>query len=76
MLQDPRRHPLSSAAVNVPGEPVSKQAQKAAADPPLPRQNTKTTPPSPPQVIKDTGRSTQYLRIGLLGEVCTPFWSQ
>ena len=75
----PQRHPLTNAAhaVNnagpIPGSPPPKQAQKprAPSSPPLPRQNTKTTPPSPPQVIKDRGRSIEFLRIALLGEVCT-----
>ena len=48
-------------------EPVQ---QKPPASPPLPRQNTKTQPPSPPQVIVDTAHGAKYRRIGFLGEVC------
>ncbi|EIN08263.1 Pkinase-domain-containing protein [Punctularia strigosozonata HHB-11173 SS5] len=42
--------------------------QKAPSSPPLPRQNTKTTPPSPPKVIRDLDRGIDYVRVGLLGE--------
>lgn len=37
--------------------------------PRLTRQNTKTRPPSPPQVIRDVNRSLQFSRVGFLGEV-------
>ncbi|THH04397.1 hypothetical protein EW145_g5554 [Phellinidium pouzarii] len=42
--------------------------KKAPASPPLPRQNTKTAPPSPPQVIRDNTHSASYSRVGFLGE--------
>jgi hypothetical protein len=42
---------------------------KAPGSPPLPRQNTKTAPPSPPKIIKDNNRGLDYVRVGLLGEV-------
>lgn len=72
----PQRQPLTNAAFGVnnvgpiPGSPP-RQGQKLRnpSSPPLPRQNTKTTPPSPPQVIKDRGRAVEFLRIALLGEV-------
>jgi len=41
---------------------------KRAGSPPLPRQNAKVTPPSPPKIIIDQQRNSQYVRIGLLGE--------
>ena len=34
----------------------------------MPRQNAKVTPPSPPKIIIDQQRNSQYVRIGLLGE--------
>ncbi|EIW78238.1 Pkinase-domain-containing protein [Coniophora puteana RWD-64-598 SS2] len=40
----------------------------ANAAPPLPRQNSKTTPPSPPRVITDKNRLVEFNRIGFLGE--------
>ena len=41
---------------------------KRSNSPPLPRQNAKVTPPSPPKIIIDQQRNSQYVRIGLLGE--------
>jgi hypothetical protein len=38
------------------------------ATPPLPRQNSKAVPPSPPAVIRDMSRSLVFTRLGLLGE--------
>ncbi len=46
------------------------QEQKPPASPPLGRQNAKVTPPSPPRIIVDNSRSVEFLRVGLLGEVC------
>jgi hypothetical protein len=37
--------------------------------PPLPKQNNKTIPPSPPKIICDKMNSVNYHRIGFLGEV-------
>lgn len=56
-----------------PSSPPQKQEQvvdkaKRPSSPPLPRQNAKVTPPSPPKVIIDQQRNSQYVRIGLLGE--------
>ena len=68
-----RRHPLSNAPVNQPVGQLSpskvQEAVKAPASPPLPRQNTKTTPPSPPKIITDKSRAVNYQRVGFLGEV-------
>ncbi|KAI0314348.1 Pkinase-domain-containing protein [Amylostereum chailletii] len=36
--------------------------------PPLPRQNAKVQPPSPPKVIMDKTRGTQFQRLSFLGE--------
>ncbi|KAI0712771.1 kinase-like domain-containing protein [Cerioporus squamosus] len=44
------------------------QEQKQPASPPLPRQNAKVTPPSPPRIIADKDRALEYLRVGMLGE--------
>lgn len=69
-----RRHPftntnvLNQLHVTSPVKPQEKP-KAAAADPPLPRQNSKTTPPSPPRVIVDQNRQVQYHRVGFLGEV-------
>ncbi|KDR70409.1 hypothetical protein GALMADRAFT_103174 [Galerina marginata CBS 339.88] len=41
---------------------------KAPASPPLPRQNSKTAPPSPPKVIMDKTGRMQFQRVGFLGE--------
>ena len=41
---------------------------KRSGSPPLPRQNAKVTPPSPPKIIIDQQRNSQYVRVGLLGE--------
>ena len=82
----PRRHPLAAApnhyAVNqqprhapppAPGTPPPKQQErpKQPASPPLPRQNAKVTPPSPPKIITDKSRTLEFMRVGMLGEVCT-----
>ncbi|KAG8948762.1 Cell cycle serine/threonine-protein kinase cdc5/MSD2 [Tulasnella sp. 424] len=56
--------------------PHQPQHQRAAppvppkddAPAPLPRQNSKTTPPSPPRVIRDTSKGSTFTRIGFLGE--------
>ncbi|KAF6764483.1 other/PLK protein kinase [Ephemerocybe angulata] len=44
------------------------QAAKPPGSPPLPRQNAKTRPPSPPKVITDTRGRMQFNRVGFLGE--------
>ncbi|KAF7301457.1 Serine/threonine-protein kinase [Mycena indigotica] len=54
-----RRHPLAPADTNAPAAPAS---------PPLPRQNSKTTPPSPPKIIADKSGRQKYQRVGFLGE--------
>ncbi|KAF6742775.1 kinase-like domain-containing protein [Ephemerocybe angulata] len=41
---------------------------KPPGSPPLPRQNAKTRPPSPPKVITDTRGRMQFNRVGFLGE--------
>ncbi|KAI0703486.1 Pkinase-domain-containing protein [Cytidiella melzeri] len=77
-----RRYPLASTAshqaLNVkpfprqpsPGTPPKLQQQPAEnpAEAPLPRQNAKVSPPSPPKVITDKSRSVELQRVGLLGE--------
>ncbi|KAF9077305.1 kinase-like domain-containing protein [Rhodocollybia butyracea] len=41
---------------------------KQPSSPPLQRQNTKATPPSPPSIIRDRNGHLQFHRIGFLGE--------
>ncbi|KAF8649339.1 hypothetical protein AX16_005874 [Volvariella volvacea WC 439] len=57
---------------NLPQKVLVQQQQpdkiKEPASPPLPRQKSKTTPPSPPKVICDTSGHVQFNRIGFLGE--------
>ncbi|KAK2462634.1 hypothetical protein APHAL10511_005367 [Amanita phalloides] len=51
--------------------PAQKDVQNAHNVPsssPLPRQNSKTTPPSPPKVICDKGGRYHLQRVGFLGE--------
>ncbi|KAJ7638614.1 kinase-like domain-containing protein [Roridomyces roridus] len=57
-LAPPRRHPLAPTDTNA-AQPHS---------PPLPRQNSKTTPPSPPKFISDKQGHHQFHRVGFLGE--------
>ncbi|KAI0641308.1 Pkinase-domain-containing protein [Trametes meyenii] len=83
MPPPPRRHPLASAAnhyaVNQiprqhppppPGTPPKQQEHhaKQPSSPPLPRQNAKVTPPSPPKVITDKTGTLELIRVGMLGE--------
>jgi hypothetical protein len=70
----PRRHPFANAVghnANQPKEtaPRAQEKQKAPSSPPLPRQNSKTVPPSPPKIIYDKRDHVQYQRVGFLGEV-------
>ena len=88
MPPPPRRHPLSNVqhqhhALNRDFQPVApRQATpprpaekiKEPASPPLPRQNAKITPPSPPKVITDKGHNYEFVRVGMLGEVCWFVW--
>ena len=73
MHQLQRRPPFSNAINQVPPQPPSPTKQEkpkpAPLDPPLPRQNSKTTPPSPPKVITDKNRLLEFHRVGFLGEV-------
>ncbi|EJC98313.1 Pkinase-domain-containing protein [Fomitiporia mediterranea MF3/22] len=55
-------------AAEVAAAVLPQKAHKQPASPPLPRQNTKTAPPSPPQVIRDTAHAVSYSRVGFLGE--------
>lgn len=80
-----RRYPLATTAApnvkpvqqvrqHIPGTPPPKhqdpqQQQKQPSSPPLPRQNAKVPPPSPPRVITDKTRTHEFVRVGLLGEV-------
>ncbi|EPQ52390.1 Pkinase-domain-containing protein [Gloeophyllum trabeum ATCC 11539] len=78
-----RRYPFSNAVNHIPRttpptkpqetpddkiEQKQKEKYQKIGEPPLPRQNTKTIPPSPPKVIVDKGRASKYARVGLLGE--------
>ncbi|KAF7355130.1 Serine/threonine-protein kinase [Mycena sanguinolenta] len=53
-----RRAPLAPTDTNAP----------VPHSPPLPRQNSKTTPPSPPKFISDKLGKHQFHRVGFLGE--------
>ncbi|KAJ7774335.1 kinase-like domain-containing protein [Mycena maculata] len=53
-----RRYPLAPTDTNA----------AAPHSPPLPRQNSKTTPPSPPKFISDKSGKHQFHRVGFLGE--------
>ena len=78
MPQPPRRNPLGNAVNNyarqfAPGTPPKSQPPvpekpKQPQEPPLPRQNAKVPPPSPPRVIADKTRSLEFTRVGMLGE--------
>ncbi|PFH49070.1 hypothetical protein AMATHDRAFT_5215 [Amanita thiersii Skay4041] len=48
--------------------PATTDAQPAQNPSPLPRQNSKTTPPSPPKLIRDKAGRYQLQRVGFLGE--------
>ncbi|KAH8978342.1 kinase-like domain-containing protein [Lactarius akahatsu] len=65
-----RRNPLSNAINNhVPPEiPPKPASYEKKPSPPLPRQNAKVQPPSPPQVIQDKTGSLRYQRMSFLGE--------
>ncbi|KIJ90202.1 hypothetical protein K443DRAFT_38368, partial [Laccaria amethystina LaAM-08-1] len=66
-----RRHPLTNAPVNHHvnhHQDPPKPPPKAPSSPPLPRQNSKTTPPSPPKIITDKSGRLQFSRVGFLGE--------
>jgi hypothetical protein len=66
-----RRNPLSNAInTHVPPEVPPKPASyEKKPSPPLPRQNAKVQPPSPPQVIQDKTGSLRFQRMSFLGEV-------
>ena len=71
-----RRIPLADTGNQLPvaqppEPPSSDKAPKPPASPPLPRQNTRAAPPSPPQIIRDRAHAMSYRRVGFLGEVCT-----
>ena len=67
------RHPLANANYQTANDSPPKPAPppKAPSSPPLPRQNSKTAPPSPPKVITDKSGRLSFNRVGFLGEVCT-----
>ncbi|KAJ7599348.1 kinase-like domain-containing protein [Mycena floridula] len=68
---DSRRPPLSTVVGqhNQHKETqLEKPKDKQPASPPLPRQNSKTVPPSPPKVIRDQHGSLEFQRVGFLGE--------
>ncbi|KAF5375726.1 hypothetical protein D9615_009350 [Tricholomella constricta] len=69
------RRPFTNAVNNLhtnqpppPAKPQDKEKEKKPASPPLPRQNAKITPPSPPKVICDKTGTIQLNRVGFLGE--------
>ncbi|KAL1757547.1 hypothetical protein FB107DRAFT_209260 [Schizophyllum commune] len=73
------RHPLNPVYSNTgagrqyvaqatPPKPVHYEKHPEPKDPPLPRQNSKTLPPSPPKIILDHSGGLQFQRIGFLGE--------
>ncbi|CAL1698741.1 unnamed protein product [Somion occarium] len=83
MPPPPRRHPLGNAGNNYPNQPrqfvpgtppkplpqpPAQEKAKQPPEPPLPRQNAKVTPPSPPRVIADKTRTLEFVRVGMLGE--------
>ncbi|KAF8531148.1 Pkinase-domain-containing protein [Gautieria morchelliformis] len=51
-----------------PITPKAAEKAKEVEMPRLTRQNTKTSPPSPPAIIRDVGRSVAFTRVGFLGE--------
>ncbi|KAG2008894.1 AGC/Akt protein kinase [Coprinopsis cinerea AmutBmut pab1-1] len=71
-----KRNPLVNAVNHHPNvmqmnavPPVpAKAPAKGPSSPPLPRQNSKTRPPSPPKVISDKAGRLQFNRVGFLGE--------
>lgn len=88
MAPPQRRNPLSAPtnhyAINQPyapfappGTPPPKlpEKQRNPNDPPLPRQNVKVAPPSPPRVITDKSRTVQFTRVSMLGEVSSALHS-
>ncbi|TDL22776.1 Pkinase-domain-containing protein [Rickenella mellea] len=73
-VQHTRRAPFANS-LNQPLPPIPATTspakppqQKPPSSPPLPRQNSKTLPPSPPQIIRDGGRNLSFNRVGFLGE--------
>ena len=59
---------MQTKKVQQPLQVTEKAAQPSS--PPLPRQNAKIQPPSPPSVITDKTRALHFQRVGFLGEVC------
>jgi hypothetical protein len=70
------KQPLQSlhGQVQVPQTPPKQKASGVDSNnagkptPPLPRQNSKAVPPSPPAIIRDMSKSLVFTRLGLLGE--------
>ncbi|KAH7098852.1 Pkinase-domain-containing protein [Auriculariales sp. MPI-PUGE-AT-0066] len=54
--------------VSKPAMPYNDRPVPMEKEAPLPRQNTKAVPPSPPQVIRDSNRLYSFTRMGFLGE--------
>ncbi|THG95301.1 hypothetical protein EW026_g6329 [Hermanssonia centrifuga] len=79
MPPPPRRHPLATnhgvhnvnlPRQQIPGSPPKQEdVQKQPSSPPLPRQNAKVTPPSPPKIITDKDGRFELTRVGMLGEL-------
>lgn len=71
-IQPHRRVPLSATNnVQQPPQPQPQAPPKPplkSTSPPLPRQNSKTAPPTPPKVIVDRHNRFQFTRVGFLGE--------
>ncbi|KAG8984611.1 Cell cycle serine/threonine-protein kinase cdc5/MSD2, partial [Tulasnella sp. 427] len=66
--KDYRQQPFQPPHQPQHQRPAPPVPPKDDAPAPLPRQNSKTTPPSPPRVIRDTSKGSTFTRIGFLGE--------
>lgn len=72
----PQQHQPQHNMMPPPTPPKAGTATATAGkEPPLPRQNSKTRPPSPPKVISDKGGRLQFNRVGFLGEVSQSIFS-
>ena len=71
-----RRTPLANAVNHQPtyNHPPILDKPKQPSSPPLPRQNSKATPPSPPSIISDKSGKYQFQRVEFLREVGFKLW--
>jgi hypothetical protein len=66
---DPVATPATTVYAKLPASPPPKaKDDKNTSSPPLPRQNSKAVPPSPPAIIRDLNKSLMFTRMGMLGE--------